>query len=189
MKRYIVLFNLLLLFGFVVGNKAVAECPPGWFERSVIIDNYPYCSPILVKFCLWCSITSPNMQFQVTQITLLNPSNCQGFLLESFMRFLTERILDNYFEFCPGAYIPCEAGRQEIWVARPLCWYENPLQSYDFFSCNDAKCVEQWFVCIRDGNPDKVIGQAYIVGEQGQDCLNYSEGNRVPGVCFHINTR
>lgn len=190
MKKYIVLFTVLFTFGFFV-NISRADCPPGWFQREIIIDNYPDCDSIRVKFCVWCSITSPLIQFQITEITILNPESCRGFYLESFIRFLTERIIGNYFEFCSGPYILCENGWQEITSIIPICWYENPSQRFDFYSCNEAVCIVRYLAC-KLANGEVQVGpivSTEVFGERGEDCRNYNEGNRRLGVCFHIETQ
>ncbi len=187
MKRYIV-FLVFVLCSFLLFTQAKATCPDGWVERPVVIDNFPACNYyITARVCLRCNISAPFIQFKITEI--IGIDSCIGFYLPSFIDFLCARLSANYFEFCPGGYIPCAAGRRDIYVYIPLCFYENDEQPFDFLFCQENWCVEHWSVCtLPDGTVDVVkLSDSQLVGNPPETCIK-NPYPQPPGVCFHIET-
>ncbi len=178
---------LFCLEGFISGNKAKAECRPGWFARQIVIENYPGCpNPVVVEFCVWCSITSPMMEVEITRI--YGDDDCVGFLLPSFIDYAVTVIKSNYFEFCPGAYIPCEVGVRELYIRRPMCMVENSQRQNDFRIWGDVWCVERNEVCVEPyGSVRSITLERYILGELSEECRNNTyRPDLQPGTCFRI---
>jgi hypothetical protein len=191
MKNIYFLLVFVILFGFVWHNTTKAECPDGWFERQVVVDNFPACNNIVAKVCVQCDITAPFMSFKITEI--IGTESCTGFYLESFIDFLCARLTANYFEFCPGGYQPCAEGRRDIYVYIPLCFYENDQQPYDFLYCQTSWCIEHWWVCTREDGTVEVIKDErewVLTGDPNPVCLsNVYREDLPPGTCFHVRTQ
>lgn len=180
MKR-IILVLIILIIGF---SNTKADCPPGWIPRTLTVTDYPGCT-LVVDFCVFCPISSGEMQFQINKIEL---SGCDGSYLPSILDYLSARILANYFEFCTGTWVPCsEPTRQIIHIRKPLCFYENDEQPNDYLYCDNSWCVEVYLVCVDNNNVNWFLWNKYIDGNPNPQCLNTPWNSNLPaGTCFHV---
>ncbi len=188
MKKLFILIVIIFLSLTFIQSKA--DCPPGWVERNLTINGeYPGCpnSVIVVKMCVLCSITSDEMRFTINEVVFQN-GMCTPFYWPSFMDYLSARILANYFEFCTGAWTPCNSGFKDVYVKKPLCFYESPdpNQNGDFLYCNPSWCVEHWRVCNNGNEVIKTLVSKWVEGTPYPGCLNTEWDDNLPkGTCFH----
>jgi len=176
---------VIISLSFVIAESQT-PCPDGWFPRTLIVYDFPNCTPIIVNFCVYCPVSSGELKFQINEIKL--PPECSGFYLPSFMDYLSARILANYFEFCTGTWRPCsQPPKQIVSIRKPLCFYESDEQQNDFLFCDGSWCVEVYEVCVENNLVDWDLVDKYISGNPNPECINTQwNENLPPGTCFHV---
>ncbi|MEJ5287627.1 MAG: hypothetical protein WHV60_10500 [Bacteroidota bacterium] len=119
MKKYIFLLVATIILGFVVENKARADCPPGWDEATII---QPYIGDCRIKiiYCYKCGVTGAEpSNIKITFYGWDNPESpdCIG---EIPFEIVWEAIRQSFFNKCQ---IPdCNTGNTlRVVVEYPIC--------------------------------------------------------------------
>ncbi len=155
----------LIIFGFVVGNRASADCPPNWYSASFIadIDGCLY----LIMYCYKCGVTGPDPgNLKITFYGRLpkdqqpNPGNCPDEPdLEALKDAILEKTEQHWMQQCE--FPPCDTPRNmlNIVVEYPLCvrsintaWTDHNGIRRHFVvtqSCGNYYC-QYISVCCRD---------------------------------------
>ncbi len=182
MKRYIVLFNLLILFGFVVGNRASgAECEkcPQWTACYVLTFDLPGCEGVEVTLCFRCGVTNPTIYY----LGVSFENVCPGYE-EEIDQYVQDWISDNTLVLCGNS--PCHINPPmtvEYW--KPLCgdvyWNGSRYSKMINPDCeNYCRDIHEWCWC------NCVPGECWEEPECPQPHfryyhLRYEETN--PGAC------
>ncbi|MFN3307406.1 MAG: hypothetical protein ACK42Z_09530 [Candidatus Kapaibacteriota bacterium] len=173
-----------LLFGFVGGNKAKADCPPGWEEHRVTAlytynygEHYFSCYFTIVYCCRW----NNDLKTVEKIIDYVYPnydSWCWLFIRDwwHFNDWVHTTVGEASAE-CTPPYPPCDDENNpyyEIQVIAYNCWYFENWQPYvgDDYVCRRVRCEGQtnyckktWRVCI-DYSVNPPVVRRYLVSSE-----------------------
>ncbi len=147
----------LIIFGFVVGNKAVAECPPNWTPVTMLrtINGCEY----EITYCYRCGPTGADpTNIKVWRWAVRNSENCQR---EATWEEIWEKIREDWMQRCQIP--PCSSGTLlNVILEYPMCkktfnhaWYDQE-NGWQHFTWEEPCNVDLYYcqfimtVCRRD---------------------------------------
>ncbi len=155
MKTIFSIIIALIIFGFVVGNKASAQ--PGC--EVCIAPSLCYiltfdlqgCQNVQAILCYRCGVTRPEVYVELVQISNI----CPGFFSQ-VLDYVEDWVLEHLDLLCGN--VPCNEQRITLTLVRPICgkvtWNgERHIVEEGGANCN-LKCYEIWEWCYCFCTPD-----------------------------------
>ncbi|MGC9079088.1 MAG: hypothetical protein ACP5I9_10100 [Candidatus Kapaibacteriota bacterium] len=147
MKKIYFALLFALLSGLLSGNKANAECPPGWSEVEIIQPYIGDCR-IRINYCYKCGVTGADpSNIKITFYGWENPQDpdCIG---EIPFEIVWEAIRQSFYNLCR---IPtCFEGKLRVVEEYPICQKIIRVSENLYFTtpCNlDVYCQFIMEVC------------------------------------------
>ncbi len=175
-KTLLAMAAFLILFA-MSGMEAKAQCDPGWTEYTIPM-NYPNCPGMTVTFCVYCSPTSVDWEFEIKSFDGV----CDPSAMQNYIEWAVGLIKPNYDEYC--TYVDCDEGTAVVVERTPLCWYQNDEDLDQFLSCNLSWCETTYEICTED---DGTFVKTKIAGpvKTGTPCPDRTwDDEPEPSECF-----